>query len=114
MTPLGILSCACAEAACCAVDKVGLGELSSMSEVEDFMGAAVGEFVKTRPELSGMADFTDDLMKKAADTIGPVIEQKLKDYGPTFAVTLGSALGIAYILGNILTRRELRRGRRAA
>lgn len=75
---------------------ITLGQLSQadQSTVADSVGSALAPILG-----STLKSTTSSLSQQAADVIGPVIEQKLKDYGPIFAVIMGLTAAVFTLLG---------------
>lgn len=73
----------------------GMGDLSQQeqSSVASSVASAL------TPIFSGTAK---NLSQQAADVIGPVMEQKLKEYGPTFAIIMGLVASTLTVLGMAL------------
>jgi hypothetical protein len=40
--------------------------------------------------------------QRAADMLGPVLEEKIKDYGPILAITIGVVAGIITLIGSAI------------
>lgn len=112
-----VVSAVAGVAATEAAEKAMLGEIG-LGQIDKYILDAMGKFFdKYGPQIAGQfSALAEPAAKKASEIIGPVVEQKLRDYGPTFALITGGVLAGAYILGNILARREVRRakGRRSA
>lgn len=83
-----------------AAEKVMVGELG-LGQIERYVKDAMDKFFeKYGPSMAQQfAAVAEPAAKKASEIIGPVVEQKLKDYGPTFAVTMGAVLGAAILFG---------------
>lgn len=77
----------------------GFGDLSQADQqtVADSVGSALA------PILGGaLKGTTAQVSQQAAEVIGPVLEQKLKEYGPTFAIIMGLVASSLTILGMAL------------
>lgn len=74
----------------------GLADLSQADQqtVADSVSNVLAPILSTT-----MKGTTAQLSQQAADVIGPVIEQKLKDYGPTFAIIMGLVAASLTLLG---------------
>lgn len=101
-------------AAADAAERAMLGEIG-LGQIDKYIMDAMEKFFdKYGPQIaSQFSAVAEPAAKKAAEIIGPVVEEKLRNYGPTFAVITGGVLAGAYILGNILSRREVRQARRS-
>jgi hypothetical protein len=81
----------------------GFGDLSQQEQ--NAVASAVSSALT--PILGSTAK---DLSQQAADVIGPVMVQKLKEYGPTFAIIMGlvaatfSVLGMALVGGFLMKK----------
>lgn len=73
----------------------GFGDLSQ-AEQQTVASAASGALTQI---LGGTAK---GLSTQAAEVIGPVIEQKLKEFGPTFAIIAGLVAAVFGVLGMAL------------
>lgn len=118
MNLAGLAGEAVACAACEAVKRAALGELSSLAEADSLISSAVSKFFESQgPQIaSSMAPYIESMTKKAVDVIRPSVEQALRDYTPTFAAITGGMLGLAVLLGTWVAKNEFRksRGRRKA
>lgn len=92
--------------------EIGLGQLepfimSSMNKFFDKYGPQIAQ------QFSAVAE---PAAKKAAEIIGPVVEEKLKQEGPKLALLTGAVIGAAILFAGWFARREARlaKGRRAA
>ncbi len=74
----------------------GMGDLSQQEQqtVADSVASALSPILG-----STLKSTTTALSQQAADVIGPVLEQKLKEYGPTFAIIMGLVASTLTILG---------------
>jgi hypothetical protein len=85
----------------------GFGDLSQADQatVADSVSSVLAPILG-----STLKSTTADLSAQAATVMGPVIEQKLKDYGPTFAIIMGlvaaslTLLGMAVFGGYIMSK----------
>jgi hypothetical protein len=77
----------------------GFGDLSQLEQqtVADSVGSALAPILG-----STLKSTTASISQQAADVIGPVIEQKLKEFGPTFAIIMGLVASTLTILGMAL------------
>jgi hypothetical protein len=118
MNLAGLAGEAVACAACEAVKRAYLGELSSLAEADSLISAAVSKFFESQgPQIaSTMAPHIEAMTKKAVEVIRPSVEQALKEYTPTFAAISGGMLALSVLLGTYVAKREFRkaRGRRRA
>lgn len=111
--PMGAVSEIAGLAATEAVNKVHLGELRSLGAVEDFIQLAMSNWLtKFGPQLGQqMMAIAEPAAQKAAEVIGPVVEEKLRAYGPKLALLTGVIVGAAIIFGVGISKREFRRSR---
>lgn len=74
----------------------GFGDLSQQEQqtVADSVSSVLAPILGTT-----LKSTTANISAQAAEVIGPVIEQKLKEYGPTFAIILGLVASTLTILG---------------
>ena len=85
----------------------GFGDLSQADQatVADSVSSVLAPILG-----STLKSTTADLSAQAATVMGPVIEQKLKEYGPTFAIIMGlvaaslTLLGMAVFGGYIMAK----------
>lgn len=90
---------------CLRRSEMGMG-MAALSE--DAITSAVSVAVQRAltplmPTLSAeLMKVAEPAAKKAADVVGPVIEEKLRDYGPTLALITGIAAAVLSVIGMLL------------
>jgi hypothetical protein len=109
-----LISVLASEVAADAVRKVRLGELSSMGEITQYIASGLQAFLTMYgPQIGAqLIKIVEPAAKKAADIIGPVVEQKLKEHVPMFAAITGGLIGAAILGGVFISRATYRVVRR--
>jgi hypothetical protein len=84
-----------------------------LGQIEDLIAKSMNKFFdKYGPQIATQfSAIAEPAAKKSAEIIGPVVEQKLKDYGPTFAMIMGAVLGVFFVAG-VFTSKRVRQVRR--
>lgn len=79
------------------------GGLGQAPPPQDAISAAVARVLAPMmPALQQqLVAAAEPAARKAADVVGPVVEQKLKEYGPTFGIIAGLVSAILGVLGMV-------------
>jgi hypothetical protein len=105
------------------IDGVASGSIPAASMLggglDDLLAASMDKFFKRYgPSIAeNFSKIAEPAAAKAGQILGPVIEEKLRAYTPTFALITGAVVAGAILIGGWQARRELRgrsRRRRAA
>lgn len=105
------------------IDGVVSGEIPQSAvmlggPLEDMLSRSMDKFFKRYgPAIAeNFSRIAEPAAQKAGKILGPIIEEKLKAYTPTFALITGAVIAGALLLGGWQARRVIRRrpGRRAA
>ena len=85
---------------------------AQLGQIENIIAGTMSKFFdKFGPQIAQQfSALAEPAAKKSAEIIGPVVEEKLKDYGPTFAMIMGAVLGVFYLTG-IFTARKVKQAR---
>ena len=97
----GLIGEAAGLAACEAVEKVRMGELSDMGQVENYIQTAMSSWLdKYGPQFGErLANIAKPATEKAMEVVKPQVEEALKSYMPQFAAIAGGLMGLALIFG---------------
>jgi hypothetical protein len=108
----GLIGQVAGAASCEAADMVLSGQ-AQLGQIENIIAGTMSKFFdKFGPQIaSQFAAVAEPAARKSAELIGPVVEQKLKEYGPTFAMIMGGVLG-AFFLAGIFGARRIKQVRR--
>lgn len=81
----------------------GMGALGQ-DAVSSVVGSAVEKALRPLVPTLGaeLMKVVEPAAKKAADTVGPVIDEKLRKYGPWIGVIAGTVAAILGILGMVV------------
>lgn len=103
---------AAARAANEAVDVVAANP-SMLGSIDDLIASSMSRFFESYgPQMAAQfAKIAGPAAEKASEIIGPVIEEKLKAYTPTFALITGGVVAAAILFGGWFARREVRKSR---
>jgi len=114
MNSLELVSDLASMAAVDAVRRVNLGELTTMGDVTDYIGSAVTVFLNQYgPQVAQkLAEIAEPAARKAADIIGPVVEEKLRAAVPLFAGISGGLIGLSILAGIWISRTTFKATRR--
>lgn len=90
-----------------------MGEISSVGEAQDLIGAAMTKFMDQQgPAIAEkLAVYLEPATQKAVDIIKPSVMEALKEYTPTFAAVSGTMIALSVLAGTYLARREFRKAR---
>ncbi len=99
------------------IDGVASGELAhpgTLGGLEDIIAASMDRFFKRYgPTIAeNFSRIAEPAAQKAGQILGPVIEEKLKEYTPTFALITGAVIAGALLIGGWQTRQAMRPARR--
>jgi len=86
---------------------------AQLGQIEDLIAKGMNKFFQSYgPQIAQQfSAVAEPAARKSAEIIGPVVEQKLKEYGPTFAIIMGAVLG-AFFLTGIFSARRIKQARR--
>ncbi len=100
------------------IDGLASGEIppSTMlgGPLEDMLARSMDKFFKRYgPTIAeNFSKIAEPAAQKAGQILGPIIEEKLKAYTPTFALITGAVIAGALLLGGWQARRVMRPARR--
>ncbi len=85
----------------------GFNRLSEMDQTDIVGDMVLKQLEKIAPQLGAkLLEIAEPAARKAAESIEPVLEQKLQKYIPIFALISGAILGGAVLLGVFVSRRR--------
>lgn len=97
-----------------ALDRVRLGELRSLEEVEEYVEARLGSILDMlMPSAKAeLATLVAPATQQAVDAIKPAMYEALRDWTPSIAAIVGGMAGLAVLLGVWVSKRTFTRTRR--
>jgi hypothetical protein len=86
---------------------------AQLGQIEDLIAKSMSKFFTAYgPQIAAQfSAVAEPAARKSAEIIGPVVEQKLKDYGPTFAMIMGAVLGVFFVAG-VFTSKKVKQAKR--